>query len=401
MINAIFSSDNIPLYKDFEPYVSLAWKKIGINPFYVNVSEKSDFYTDKVPIGNQAQIIRVLLPALYPEEIFITADIDMLPMSKNYFIDSVNLIKYDNEIINLSADAYDNNKKYPICYWISKGKNFKLITGVRDVKDVKNLMEEWYSCGYGWNTDEECFSRAVNNAVDKGLIKFTGYNRGWPGGLASKRIDRANWNYDIKLIENNHYIDSHMVRPLHDNFKKLKPMFNALDLNLEKEIALQLGLNEPINAYSTHLLTLHNLFKEEKIKNVFEFGCGMYSTFLFADKCETVISIEMQNEDWFNKLKEKIPNNVTLLCQLGTDKAIDTLNYLGEQGQRFDLIFVDGHGDSRWKAINMASKYTNIIVAHDTEYPGYRWDLVNLDESWNCFIDKTFSTYTTVWKKII
>ena len=154
-----------------------------------------------------------------------------------------------------------------------------------------------------------------------------------------------------------------------------------------------------MDSYATHLPYLKQIFDKERIENVFEFGCGNFSTLFFAEKCKSVISIEMQSEDWFNELKIKVPSNVKLLCQLGPDSAIDTLDLLGFSGVKFDLIFVDGHGDSRWKAINVASKYTSIIVAHDTQFPGYRWDKVKLD-GWVEEIDKTYSTYTTMWKKI-
>lgn len=149
--------------------------------------------------------------------------------------------------------------------------------------------------------------------------------------------------------------------------------------------------------YATHLPTLCNILNLNNIKSVFEFGCGNNSTLLFADKCEEVIAIEMQNESWYQEMKSKVGNNVKLLCQIGPTQAIETLE---TYDRKFDLIFVDGHGDSRWKAINVASKYTDIIVAHDTETPSYRWDLVNLDNRWSVMTDTTYSVYTTVWRKM-
>ena len=59
MIKAIFSSDSNPLYKDFLPYVSSAWKRVGYDPFFIEVSEKSEFYVREIPIGNQAQMIKI------------------------------------------------------------------------------------------------------------------------------------------------------------------------------------------------------------------------------------------------------------------------------------------------------------------------------------------------------
>jgi hypothetical protein len=104
----------------------------------------------------------------------------------------------------------------------------------------------------------------------------------------------------------------------------------------------------------------------------------------------------MQNENWFREMKSKISNNVTLLCQLGPYHAIETLD---KMNRKFDLIFVDGHGDSRWHAINIASKYTDIIVAHDTETSSYNWHLVKLNSDWESSTDTSTPVYTTTWKK--
>jgi predicted O-methyltransferase YrrM len=154
-----------------------------------------------------------------------------------------------------------------------------------------------------------------------------------------------------------------------------------------------------MDPYATHLPFLKKILQEHDIQSVFEFGCGNYSTLLFAEKCKNVISIEMQNKEWYDQLKTKIPKNVHLLFQLGPEQAITTLWSLGQSGAKFDLIFVDGHGDSRWKAINAASQYTSIIVAHDTQFPGYQWNKVKLDNSWKEIVDTSFTTYTTMWKK--
>lgn len=230
MINAIYSSDNNPLYKDFEPYVNLAWKRIDINPVYINISEKSEFFSPKVPLSTQSQLIRILYPSLFPEETFIISDIDMLPISKSYFKKYSSNINC-NDIINLSSDAYDPKEKYyPMCYWVSKGKNFKKITGVRDAKDIPVIMEHWNSFGLGWNTDERYFSKLVNDFYNKKEINLILHKRGWKNDIAIKRIDRMRWSYDLNLLNQDYYIDAHMLRPLKENINGLQPIFNALKI---------------------------------------------------------------------------------------------------------------------------------------------------------------------------
>jgi len=153
-----------------------------------------------------------------------------------------------------------------------------------------------------------------------------------------------------------------------------------------------------MDRYSTHLPILKQLVKKENIKTVFEFGTGFYSTGLFCKNCDFVVACEMQSEEWYNKVKHKFKEkeNLSLHCMVGPNKSID---YLLNLNRNFDLIFVDGHGDTRWQAINEASKFTKLIVSHDTETPSYQWHRINLDNSWIRKDYKDLDPWTTVWSK--
>jgi predicted O-methyltransferase YrrM len=154
---------------------------------------------------------------------------------------------------------------------------------------------------------------------------------------------------------------------------------------------------QQFDGYSTHLSLLKSLLSKN-IDSVFEFGTGLYSTKLFLENCTRVIACEMQSEDWYNKVNDEFKDhdNVEVLYMLGPDKAIE---YLSEINSRFDLIFVDGHGSNRWKAINEASKFTDLIVAHDTETSSYNWHLVDLGDEWVRTDYKEFDPWTTTWEK--
>jgi hypothetical protein len=39
-----------------------------------------------IPIGVQNQIVRFWIPILFPEQVCIISDIDMFPLSSNYFL---------------------------------------------------------------------------------------------------------------------------------------------------------------------------------------------------------------------------------------------------------------------------------------------------------------------------
>ena len=87
----------------------------------------------------------------------------------------------------------------------------------------------------------------------------------------------------------------------------------------------------PGDAYASHLPVLTALINTDKPKRVLEFGAGLYSTPLFLEKCEYVVSVE-KNADWFQRIAIEYPN-----ANLVTEPP----SIAG-----FDLIFIDDGQDS-------------------------------------------------------
>jgi hypothetical protein len=150
--------------------------------------------------------------------------------------------------------------------------------------------------------------------------------------------------------------------------------------------------------YSSHLPIFNWIFSRLKINSVFEFGCGNYSTEIFIKNCQMVESVEMQSLEWFNIISEKYRGtlNHSIQCLLGANAGIDHFN---TQNKNWDLVFVDGSGESRWHAINCAFKKTNLIVAHDTQEPSYNWNKVALPIDWNRVDFTVLTPWTTVFFK--
>jgi hypothetical protein len=134
-----------------------------------------------------------------------------------------------------------------------------------------------------------------------------------------------------------------------------------------------------LNDYSTHLPILKLICENIKPVSIFEYGMGYYSTQLFNEHCKKVYSVEMQDENWFNTITNLNYQNVKFYCLLGEKDAIKFFNILNTN---FSIVFVDGHGSNRWECINEAFGKTDIIVTHDTETPGYKWNLVNKPEDY-------------------
>jgi hypothetical protein len=143
---------------------------------------------------------------------------------------------------------------------------------------------------------------------------------------------------------------------------------------------------------ATHLPVWDVLFSDHKIKDVLEFGCGLFSTQAFVARGCNVTSIEMQHREWFDKIKDAIPS-VDIRLALGPQTWRDE-----PLKDRYDLIFVDGHGDSRPDCLMWAKDRADIIVAHDTEHDYYDWARADMS-GFDVKLFDDLSPTTTVWTR--
>ena len=227
---AVMATDANSEYYQFWPVVAKRWSTWGITPTLAVVSdEKLDIdeslgdviYRSPIPevsTAQQAQIIRLFLAANFEDDICLISDIDMLPLRKEYFTDSV--APYDDmNFVVYSSDAYLPNDPaypaYPMCYLASQGENFKeIIDG--DLENFNDVVATWIQEGFGWHTDERVFFQklqkweALNNLM---VTLRRGFNMSSDPAVIA-RIDRS-WNsfYNEDMIKQRYYIDYHMPRP--------------------------------------------------------------------------------------------------------------------------------------------------------------------------------------------
>ncbi len=224
----ILATDENPTYIQFWPVTSSMWQQIvQTRPTLALIAHdysKLDNGTGDVvrfdpipgiPTWFQAQVIRILLPALFPEDVCIISDIDMIPLQKNYFTDSVAHLPLDHFAVYRDKAYGHHAPKYPMCYVAAQGKVFAEIFNVYTKEDIILKIKEWYAHGHGWVTDEKMLHRHLTQ-----WHKFSTHCSllGHDGG---PRIDRSNWQYDPAKLKNGHYIDSHMVRPYHNHKDKI------------------------------------------------------------------------------------------------------------------------------------------------------------------------------------
>ena len=215
---ALMGSNLNPLYLDFWPTVAKVWKEVfNITPVLGLISdEESEMYDDGNGLviklksiegydsGLLSQLVRLHLPK-YLNGNCIISDIDMIPLSKKYFID--NLEEYTNDdFIVMSSHHYQvfNQNQYPMCYVAGNDTIFKKLFSLNDdwVSFIKNIPAQ------GWYTDQLYLYDVINKNNDVNY-KFPERN----GGFDINRIDRSWWGYDVNKLKEGFYIDCHSLRP--------------------------------------------------------------------------------------------------------------------------------------------------------------------------------------------
>ena len=215
---SLIGSNMNPFYLDFWPVVSQVWKqKFNITPVLGLIcDEDSDLYDDGYGLvkkikhgdyfdsGNQSQLVRLYLSKFLNGNCIIS-DIDMIPLSKKYFIDDLKKYKKNDLVVMSSNHPMDGPNQYPMCYVAGHSSTFNKIfkTNVSwnvFLSSIPNI---------GWYSDQDFLYEAINK-YDKKNLKFP-YR-----GFFNDRVDRSAWNYDENLVKNGFYIDSHLLRPYNE-----------------------------------------------------------------------------------------------------------------------------------------------------------------------------------------
>ncbi len=242
-------SDTNPLYLEFWPIVSKVWLKLyNITPVLGLIcDEDSDFYNDEfgivkkfkkhdnIPIGMQAQCVRLYLSTIM-DDVCVISDIDMITMSRKYFIDEISEFD-DDKIYVMSSDHSEcnANKEIPMCYNIGHSNIFEKFFNIRGNWDefINKLNDENLSQDLPnhmiWTTDQRFLYNKfkIENSDNEQIVyKNRGWN--WGGGRADYRIDRAMWGYDENLINKDYYIDSHLLRPYSSHSEEINKIVEIL-----------------------------------------------------------------------------------------------------------------------------------------------------------------------------
>ena len=237
----ILSCDDNPNYIQFWPIVAPIWTAMGLRPTLALVAKENCPIDDSigdvirfeplegVPISLQSQVIRLLLPSCFPDEGCLISDIDMLPISRSYFLEGAKYCPEEGFLVYRDAAFGYEGKRYPMCYVAAKGAIFSSIFGIDQKNQITDVIREWAKMGYGWDTDElMLFSLVQKWRATGGEVVKLGHGVG-------PRLDRADWWRDFNAVDVSDYIDCHCPRPYAEYKETIDQIVFGIYRHLQKE----------------------------------------------------------------------------------------------------------------------------------------------------------------------
>ena len=227
------SSDTSDHYLRLYPHIHKIWKeKFGLECKLILIANKIPDFLSKYnssiilfpPIPGVhtafiAQVIRILYPCLCNKVVLVT-DVDIFPISKSYFIDSIASISND-KFVSYRSDCL-NRKMISICFNVAHSDIWKGIFEINTIDEITNTIKTWYNtlslyngkknCE-GWFTDQQKLYEYVMK-WNKGIVLLSDNN------LKFNRLDKRQRSYIISNInkvkydiKNGMYTDFHCIKP--------------------------------------------------------------------------------------------------------------------------------------------------------------------------------------------
>ena len=215
----IISTNDNPLYIEFWPVVARVWQSMGIRPTLALIADEECAVDTSLgdvirfsPIPGistalQAQVYRLFLPVLFPEEGCLISDIDIIPISRTYFVEGASPCPDQGFLVYRDNAFGPRTNQYPMCYVAALGSVFASVFQVYDKSQFADRIRQWTKISNCWETDQWMLYRLVNAWERKGgLVVRLGHDVG-------PRIDRSDWQTGLNPDEILRYIDCHCPRP--------------------------------------------------------------------------------------------------------------------------------------------------------------------------------------------
>ena len=140
---------------------------------------------------------------------------DMIPLSKEYFVNQLKNFEDDKFVIFRSGATSEN--MLPICWNVAQGSTWSNIFNVENINQITEVLTSWYPKSYkpfkdNWYLDQLILKKSIDNfELNNGskVIRLSDED------LNFKRLNRSNYRADLKLFKQspNLFVDFHMPRP--------------------------------------------------------------------------------------------------------------------------------------------------------------------------------------------
>lgn len=209
-------------YLKMFPFIFKVWKnRFNLVCYLILVMHKIpnylEEYKEKIilfpPLENMnsifiAQNIRILFPALFKNKNVLITDLDIVPVSNDYFVKPIE--NFDDNTFISYTDRYLDQNMLAICYNVANSETWKKIFNINNLDDIITTLNLWYKqCNYngekngdGWFTDQKklyeyifLYKKQNPNKVIILKDKDIGY----------KRLDKRTKDI-LSIIENEQYL---------------------------------------------------------------------------------------------------------------------------------------------------------------------------------------------------
>lgn len=212
----IISSNGNPDYEWYLPLVKWAWNKLGwevicLRPF------KSDVYREET-ITQCIRLYAALLPSLQPDDLLMTSDADMVPLSDYW--------KPNPEVITTYGHDLTNYNHVPICYVAMTVANWKKVMCFASNDDIETELLKDLKFTNALDSNKECVW-VVDQDIITACLKlhsFINIHRGIEPGspYPTGRVDRSAPNFMPSTL-----IDYHGPREPWNHIEKIKQVITS------------------------------------------------------------------------------------------------------------------------------------------------------------------------------
>jgi len=161
---AIIATNQAPYHVEAACLSAAGWRRLGVDCVVGFVGEAIPSLLAKhglrvvrvpppegVPTAFAAQVVRLLLPCLFPEAVSVLSDADMVPLSRSYFVSPLEEVPVDRLVVYRPFDRIPEGRRtdlherqIPICYNAAGGDVWREVFAVRTPEQLQSTLLDWY-----------------------------------------------------------------------------------------------------------------------------------------------------------------------------------------------------------------------------------------------------------------